>query len=107
DGHPLRLRLGVRHATGGRLVPHRLPRRSCATSVDLRRYRRVHAALSAAGVSASPNSPRALIRYALAALVVTVAIAWALWEVRDALLLIYISALIAVGLSPLVGALER
>ena len=58
-------------------------------------------------MSASPDSPRALIRYALAALVVTVAIAWALWEVRDALLLIYISALIAVGLSPLVGALER
>jgi predicted PurR-regulated permease PerM len=39
--------------------------------------------------------------------VVTVFIAWAIWEVRDALLLIYISALIAIGLSPLVGALER
>jgi predicted PurR-regulated permease PerM len=38
---------------------------------------------------------------------VTVFIAWALWEVRDALLLIYISALIAIGLSPLVNALER
>jgi len=58
-------------------------------------------------VSASPDSPRTLIRYALAALVVTVFIAWALWEVRDALLLIYISALIAIGLSPLVGGLER
>ena len=58
-------------------------------------------------MSGSPDSPRALIRYALAALVVTACIAWALWEVRDALLLIYISALIAIGLSPLVGALER
>jgi predicted PurR-regulated permease PerM len=58
-------------------------------------------------VSASPDSPRALIRYALAALVVTVFIAWAIWEVRDALLLIYISGLIAIGLSPLVSELER
>jgi predicted PurR-regulated permease PerM len=57
-------------------------------------------------VSAPPD-PRALIRYALAALAVTVFIAWALWEVRDALLLIYISALIAIGLSPLVNELER
>jgi predicted PurR-regulated permease PerM len=58
-------------------------------------------------VSASPDSLRALIRYALAALVVTFFIAWAIWEVRDALLLIYISALIAIGLSPLVSELER
>jgi len=57
-------------------------------------------------VSAPPD-PRALIRYALAALAVTIFIAWALWEVRGALLLIYISALIAIGLSPLVNALER
>ena len=55
----------------------------------------------------APPDPRALIRYTLAALAVTVFIAWALWEVRDALLLIYISALIAIGLSPLVNALER
>jgi predicted PurR-regulated permease PerM len=58
-------------------------------------------------VSASTDSPRALIRYTLAALVVAVFIAWALWEVRDALLLIYISALVAIGLSPLVNQLER
>ena len=55
----------------------------------------------------APPDPRALIRYALAALAVTIFIAWALWEVRGALLLIYISALIAIGLSPLVNALER
>lgn len=58
-------------------------------------------------MNASSESPRALIRYALAALAVAVFIAWALWEVRDALLLIYISALVAVGLSPLVNELER
>jgi predicted PurR-regulated permease PerM len=58
-------------------------------------------------VSASPDSPRALIRYALAALTVTAFIAWGLWEVRDALVLVYISALVAIGLSPLVNALER
>ncbi len=55
----------------------------------------------------APPDPRALIRYTLAALAVTVFIAWALWEVRDALLLIYISALVAIGLSPLVNELER
>ena len=53
-----------------------------------------------------PDS-RSLIRYTLAALALTVFIAWALWEVRGALLLIYISALIAIGLSPLVNELER
>jgi predicted PurR-regulated permease PerM len=58
-------------------------------------------------VNASPDSPRTLIRYTLAALALTVFIAWAVWEVRGALLLIYISALIAIGLSPLVNELER
>ena len=58
-------------------------------------------------MSASSDSPRALIRYTLAALAITVFIAWALWEVRDALMLIYISALIAIGVSPLVNELER
>jgi len=57
-------------------------------------------------VTASSDT-RALIRYTLAALAVTACIAWALWEVRGALLLIYISALIAIGLSPLVNELER
>jgi predicted PurR-regulated permease PerM len=57
-------------------------------------------------VSAS-DSPRALIRYTIVTLAVTVFICWALWEVRDALMLVYISALVAIGLSPLVNALER
>ena len=53
------------------------------------------------------DSPRALIRYALVGLALTVFIGWALWEVRDALMLVYISALVAIGLSPLVNAIER
>jgi len=57
-------------------------------------------------VSAS-DSPRALIRYTIVTLAVTVFICWALWEVRDALMLVYISALVAIGLSPVVNALER
>jgi len=58
-------------------------------------------------VSASSDSPRALIRYALVGLALTAFISWALWEVRNALMLVYISALVAIGLSPLVNALER
>ncbi|HXD18735.1 MAG TPA: AI-2E family transporter [Vicinamibacterales bacterium] len=58
-------------------------------------------------MTASPDSPRALIRYTLVGLALTVFVAWALWEVRDALMLLYISALVAIGLSPVVNAIER
>jgi predicted PurR-regulated permease PerM len=58
-------------------------------------------------VNASSESPRALIRYGLVGLALTVFISWALWEVRDALMLVYISALVAIGLSPVVNAIER
>jgi predicted PurR-regulated permease PerM len=58
-------------------------------------------------VTASSDSPRALIRYSLVGAALTVFISWALWEVRDALMLVYISALVAIGLSPVVNALER
>jgi len=53
------------------------------------------------------NDARALIRYALAGLVFTAALAWALYLARGALLLIYISALVAIGLAPLAAAIER
>jgi predicted PurR-regulated permease PerM len=53
------------------------------------------------------DNPRALIRYALVGLALTVALSWGLFLVRDALLVIYISALVAIGLSPLVNAIER
>lgn len=50
---------------------------------------------------------KALIRYALLALMLTAALAWVMYLVRDALLLIYISALVAIGLSPLAAAAEQ
>ena len=53
------------------------------------------------------DSPRALIRYALVGLALTLAITWALYLVRGALLLIYMSALVAIGLAPIASAIER
>lgn len=53
------------------------------------------------------DSPRALIRYALVGLVLTVAMAWTMYLVRGALLLIYMSVLVAIGLAPLVALIER
>jgi predicted PurR-regulated permease PerM len=58
-------------------------------------------------VPAHSDSPRALIRYALAGLALTVAIAWALYLVRGALLLVYMSVLVAIGLAPLAAVIER
>ena len=53
------------------------------------------------------DSPRALIRYALVGLALTIALTWAVFLVRAALLLIYMSALVAIGLAPIVAAIER
>ena len=57
----------------------------------------------------SPQSsdPRSLIRYACVALGVTTALLWMLYLVRSQLLLIYVSALFATGLAPLVLIIER
>jgi predicted PurR-regulated permease PerM len=57
----------------------------------------------------SPQSsdPRSLIRYACVALAVTVTLMWALYLVRAPLLLLYVSALFATGLAPLVNIIER
>jgi predicted PurR-regulated permease PerM len=64
--------------------------------------------LSGSTLSGAPsNDPRALIRYALAGAALTAIILWAAFLVRDALLVIYISILIAIGLSPLVERLEQ
>ena len=54
-----------------------------------------------------PDTPRALIRYGLVGLAVTIAVVWALYLTRDAILLVYVSALVAIGLSPLVARLEQ
>jgi predicted PurR-regulated permease PerM len=57
----------------------------------------------------SPKSsdPRSLIRYACVALAVTITLMWALYLVRAPLLLIYVSALFATGITPLVNFIER
>lgn len=57
----------------------------------------------------SPQSsdPRSLIRYACVAAAVTVVLAWTLYLIRGPLLLIYVSALFATGLAPLVRIIER
>jgi predicted PurR-regulated permease PerM len=56
---------------------------------------------------ATSDSPRALIRYALVGAALTTGIVWTLYLVRDTLLLVYVSILIAIGLSPLVETIER
>jgi predicted PurR-regulated permease PerM len=53
------------------------------------------------------DDPRALIRYGLAGLALTFFLSWGVYLVRGALLLIYISTLIAVGLAPIVSAIQR
>jgi predicted PurR-regulated permease PerM len=55
----------------------------------------------------SGGDPRALIRYALAGVLVTVVVAWGLFLAREALLLIYVAALFAIGLSPVVESIEN
>jgi predicted PurR-regulated permease PerM len=58
-------------------------------------------------VIVTTDDGRALIRYALAGLLLTAALGWMLFLARDALLVIYMSALFAIGLSPLVESIER
>jgi predicted PurR-regulated permease PerM len=53
------------------------------------------------------DDPRALIRYALVGVVMTAALAWVLFQVRDTILVIYVAALVAIGLSPIVTAIQR
>lgn len=53
------------------------------------------------------DDARALIRYALVGAALLVAICWILYLARAALLLVYISALVAIGLGPIVGIIER
>jgi predicted PurR-regulated permease PerM len=53
------------------------------------------------------SDPRSLIRYAVLCTAAAVALLWALYLVRSQLLLIYICALFATGLAPLVRYIER
>ena len=58
-------------------------------------------------MSVSVDDPRGLIRYALAGLALTVILLWTAYLARGVLLIIYVAALVATGLSPLVTAIER
>lgn len=53
------------------------------------------------------SDPRSAIRYACVAAAVTIILLWTLYLVRTPLLLIYVSALFATGLAPLVRIIER
>lgn len=53
------------------------------------------------------SDPRRLIGYACVAIAVTVVAVWTMYLIRGPLLLIYVSALFATGLAPLVRLIER
>jgi predicted PurR-regulated permease PerM len=57
--------------------------------------------------SAQPSDPRSLIRYAAVALAITIVLLWTLYLARGPLLILYVCALFATGLSPLVRWIER
>ena len=51
--------------------------------------------------------PKGLILWTIAMTVLTVILLWAAYQVRDVLLLIYVSGLLAIGFSPIVRLIER
>lgn len=53
------------------------------------------------------TSPRSLVLFGIAATSLAVVILWALYQVRAVLLVLYVSALFAIGMSPLVRLIER
>jgi predicted PurR-regulated permease PerM len=57
--------------------------------------------------SLAANDSRAVVRYAVVCTAVAVVLMWALYQVRAQILLIYVSALFATGLAPLVRMIER
>ena len=57
--------------------------------------------------SQQTSDPRSLIRYAALCVAILVVLLWTLYLVRGPLLLIYVSALFATGLAPLVRIIER
>ena len=60
-----------------------------------------------APTSDEPANARALVLFGIAVLYAGAAVAWGLFLARQALLLVYLSALFAIGLAPLVRLLER
>jgi predicted PurR-regulated permease PerM len=55
----------------------------------------------------TPAEARSLIRYTIASAAFAVVVMWAAYIVRDALLMIYISGILAIGFSPIVRIIEK
>jgi len=55
----------------------------------------------------APDSSRAVVRYAVACTAIAIVLMWALYLIRAQILLLYVSALFATGLAPLVRLIER
>ena len=112
DRCPVRLWLRLRHAPRGWLLPDRLPGVARRAGVDLRRHRPLHRRLPVAGEAGSrcrppPRSRRRVNLWTIWMAVLAVILVWAAYLVREVLLLIYISGLLAVGFSPIVRLIER
>jgi predicted PurR-regulated permease PerM len=58
-------------------------------------------------VSTNQSSPRKLIVFAIGMTALAVVLLWAAYLVRDVILVLYISALLAIGFSPIVRLIER
>ena len=58
-------------------------------------------------MTTTPKTQRALIRYAIWMTVLAIVLLWTAFQVRNVLLLLYISGLLAIGFSPIVRLIER
>ena len=58
-------------------------------------------------MNSTPREQRSLIRYAIWMTVLAVLLLWAAYLVREVLLLLYVSGLLAIGFSPIVRLIER
>ena len=59
------------------------------------------------GSRAAVTDPRSLIVFAVVATIIGVFAAWLLFAIRDTIVSVYVSALFAMGISPLVKLIER
>ena len=97
------------------MLPHRVSRLARRAGADLRRHRRLHAGVltrERAGADSadrrpSNNDPRRLIVFGVLVSIAGVLLVAVLYQVRSVLLLAYVSALFAMGISPLVQMIER
>ena len=120
DGRAVRLRLGLRHAARRRLPAHRLPRVARRAADGVRPDGGLHARLFWSPTAAPSDRPpphrphvisdreynRRMVRTVLTVTAVALVLA-VMWAASEALMIIYVSAIIAMGISPLVRLIER